>query len=115
MHLFFSASLAKISNMSLGIFPDGWKCANVSPIFKNGSESDTSNYRPISALSTLSARVFERLIYEQLSEYLEENNYLSKYQSGFQKFHSTIKALLKSTNDLLTLTKVCSMGPYFLT
>ena len=54
--------------------------------FKNGSKSELGNYRPISMLSAV-ARVFERLIYEQLSEYFQENNFLIKYQSGFRKFH----------------------------
>ena len=79
--------------MFLGIFPNGWKCAKASPIYKNGSKTDIDNYRPISVLSTL-AWVSERLIYDQPSEYLEGNNYHSKYQSGFRKFHQTITALL---------------------
>ena len=46
------------------------------------------------------ARVSERLIYEQqLSEYFQENNFLTKYQSGFRKFHSTFTSMLKTTND----------------
>ena len=35
------------------------KCAKVFPIFKGGNKSDSSNYRPISILSTIS-RIFER-------------------------------------------------------
>ena len=47
---------------------------------------------PISMLSAV-ARVFERLTYEQLSEYFEENKFLTKYQSGFRKFHSTVTSI----------------------
>ena len=47
------------------------------------------------------ARVFEHLIYEQQSEYFQENNSLTKYQSGFRKFHSTATSMLKTTNDWL--------------
>ena len=47
------------------------------------------------------ARVFERLIYEQLSEYFQENNFVTKYQSGFRKFHSAVMPTLKTTNDWL--------------
>ena len=66
------------------------------------------NYRPISVLSTV-ARVFERLVYDQLSYFMEQNKYLSQYQSGVRKFHSTITAMLKNSNDwLLNMDK----GPY---
>ena len=56
------------------------------------------NYSPISVLSTV-ARVFERLVHDQLSFYMEM--YLSKYRSGFRKFHSTITSTLKNANDKL--------------
>ncbi len=97
-----SKGLAKIFNISIstGIFPDSWKTAKVAPIFKEGNKSEMGNYRPISILSTV-ARVFERLIYDQLSSYMEKNKYLSKYQSGFRKFHSTITSMLKNANDWL--------------
>ena len=56
------------------------------------------NYRPISVISVI-AKVFERIIYNQLSSYLSENNILSQYQSGFRSFHSTMTALLEATDD----------------
>ena len=42
-------SLAYIFNTSLksSRFPDDWKTARVTPIFKEGDKSDKSNYRPI--------------------------------------------------------------------
>ena len=96
--LVISRSLAKIFNISLktGVFPVQWKYARLAPIFKGGLKNETGNYRPISVLSTL-ARVFERLIYNQLSNYFESNGYLTKCQSGFRKFHSTVTAILKKT------------------
>ncbi|CAD6222023.1 GSCOCG00005289001-RA-CDS, partial [Cotesia congregata] len=45
-------------------------------------------------------KVFESIIANQVVEYLEENNLLDKYQSGFRKFHSTQSALLKVTEDI---------------
>ena len=44
-------------------------------------------------------RGFEHLIYEQLSKYFQENNFSTKYQSGFRKLDSTVKSMLKATND----------------
>ena len=64
-------SIFNISN-STGTFPDSWKVAKVTPIFKEGGKSEIGNYRPISILSTV-ARVFERLVYDQLSSYMEKN------------------------------------------
>ena len=97
-----SKGLANIFNISIstGTFPDSWKIAKVAPIFKEGSKSEIGNYRPISVLSTV-ARVFERLVYDQLSSYMEKNKYLSKYQSGFRKFHSTVTSMLRNSNDWL--------------
>lgn len=42
--------LTYIFNTSLtsGVFPDDWKKARVSPIYKDGSKEDCGNYRPIS-------------------------------------------------------------------
>ena len=81
-----------------GTFPDDWKLAKVTPIFKQGDRSDMNNYRPISVISAI-AKVFERIVYNQLSSYLSENNILSKYQSGFRSFHSTVTALLEATDN----------------
>ena len=57
-----------------------------------------NTYRPISVISAI-AKVFERIVYNQLSSYLSENNILSKYQSGFRSFHSTVTALLEATDN----------------
>ena len=82
-------SLCDIFNLSLatGVFPDCWKVARVAPIFKNGEQNDRSNYRPISVLPFLS-RVFKKLFYNQLYEYLDKNKHLFSHQSGFRSLHS---------------------------
>ena len=53
-------------------FPKRLKIAKVIPIFKSGQRKYLDNYRPISILPILS-RIFERIAYEQLAEYLEKN------------------------------------------
>ena len=45
------------------------------------------------------AKTFESLISQQLLEFLDNNEILTKYQSGFRKGHSTITSLLNSTNQ----------------
>ena len=92
--------LSQIFNMSLSTreVPDNWKVARVAPIYKCGSSSENSNYRPISVLPVVS-RLFEKLIYEQLYTYRNNNNLLFSGQSGFQSFHSVLTSLLKCSND----------------
>ena len=92
--------LTDLFNLSLKTreYPDDWKLAKVSPVFKAGERNDPNNYRPISVLSTIS-RVFEKLVYEQIYNYLIKNNILDTRQSGFRSLHSTVTALLDLTNQ----------------
>ena len=57
-----------------------------------------NNYRPISIIPVV-AKVFERIIYDQIYDYLTKNGLLSDQQSGFRSLHSTVTALLEVTND----------------
>jgi len=41
-------------------------------------------------------KVFEKLVCDQLKEFLESNNNLNPFQSGFRKQHSTATAALKA-------------------
>ena len=55
------------------------------------------NYRPISVISVV-AKIFERLIFEQLYEYLNNNNLITASQSGFRSLHITLTALVEATD-----------------
>ena len=93
-------SLTTIFNKSIlsGSFPDDMKIAIVSPIYKSDCKSKPTNYRPVSVLSAV-AKIFEKLISHQLSNYLESNKILVNQQSGFRKKHSTETSLLSVTNE----------------
>lgn len=86
--------LTHICNLSLsnGIFPQELKLAKVLPIFKSGDPTKFNNYRPISILPSIS-KIFEKIIYTRIVNYLERENVLYKYQFGFRKNHSTQMAL----------------------
>ena len=84
--------------MLSGIFPDDWKCARATPLFKQGEASDLNNYRPISVISVI-AKVFERIVYDQLYNFLSDEDIISTHQSGFRSLHSTVTALLEATDN----------------
>ena len=94
--------LPEMFNLSstLGIFLDVWKHVRVSPIYKSGDKEDCSNYRPISVVSVVS-KLFEKLVYTEINNYLNKNYILTPFQSGFRKGHSTSTSLLKTTNTWL--------------
>ena len=69
----------------------------MSSLYKNGAKNDLSNYRPISVIPTVS-KIYEKIIYDQLYDYLNTNNLLTRFQSGFRSFHSTLIAFFEETN-----------------
>ena len=87
--------LAHINNLSFvtGIFPDELKISNVVPIYKAKNEKEFSNYRPVSVLPVFS-KLLERLMYNRLIDYINENKLLYKLQFGFQKGKDTSMALI---------------------
>lgn len=83
-------SLTKIFNLSIttSIFPAAWKLGRVTSLFKKGDPTNPNNYRPITVLSTVS-KILERLIHNQVYNYLQENNLLTSKQYGFRPKLST--------------------------
>lgn len=58
-------------------FPDDWRCARVTPLFKQGESFHLNNYRPISVISVV-AKVFERIVYDQLYNFLNSEEIIFK-------------------------------------
>ena len=69
------------------------------PIFKSGDSSKITNYRPISVLSLFS-KVFEKVMYNHISDFIESVNVLYKYQFGFRQRHSTQQAIITLVNKI---------------
>ena len=86
------------SSMEPGVSPDFWKLARVTPILHSGNKSDASNYRPISIISVF-ARIFEKIVHDQLYNFLTINNILTLSQSAFRKLHSMITSLINCTDS----------------
>ena len=93
-NLSISNFLSKFFNkcVSLGVYPNLMKVAQVLPIHKNGSKSECGNYRPISILSQLN-KIFEKLINKRLYNFLEKYKILSDHQYAFRKNKSTSHAI----------------------
>ncbi len=74
-------SLTQIFDKTIrtSIFSDDWQLVRVTPIFKKGKKDDMDNYRPISVISVVT-KIFEKLIFEQLCEYLNNNNVIAASQ-----------------------------------
>ena len=90
-----------VLNQSLlqGIFQENFKVSKVTPIDKGGEEVDPFNYRPISTLSALT-QIFEKIICEQVVDYLEKYEILYEFQFGFRKGHSTSQAIAEIADNL---------------
>ena len=82
-----------------GIVPQQLKVAKVIPIFKTGSQTSMDNYRPISLLCVFS-KILEKIMFNRLSTFLENNNILCPEQFGFRKLHSTIHPLTLFINQI---------------
>ena len=85
--------------IELGTFPKILKVAKVTPVFKKGDSQLFDNYRPISLLPIF-GKVFEKIIYSRLYDFLISQNIVYSKQFGFRKSHSTSHAVNYSVNML---------------
>ena len=82
-----------------GKLPSDWKKAHVVPVHKKGDKQCLKNYRPISLLPICS-KIFERLIYNELFTFFNDNNLISPNQSGFRPGDSCINQLIAITHEI---------------
>ena len=108
------SSITHIINLSIqqSAFPSGFKTAKVVPLHKKDDKLDPKNYRPVAILPVLS-KILERVIYLQVTEYLNTNNLLHPNHHGYRKNHNTTTALLQmydnwvETDDRGEYSSVC--------
>ena len=84
-----------------GVFPNDWKKANVIPVHKKGNEQLVSNYYPLSLL-LICSKIFEKLIFDCIYDFLDQNCLLKANQSGFSPGDSCIHQLIAITHNIST-------------
>ncbi len=73
----------------------------ITPLHKAGDNSEPSNFRPISILPCL-GKVLEKLVHQQLYNYLDSHDLLSSQQSGFCKGFSTGTCLVNFLDEIFS-------------
>ena len=88
--------LQNIFNVSLGTgeVVSDMRIANVTPIFKAGDTTDSSNYRPIS-LTSVPGKLLESIVKDRIVVHLEDNELIGKSQHGFLRGKSCLTNLLE--------------------
>lgn len=100
---FIDIYLTHIINYAIevGSFPELWKVAIGCPLPKKQNPSDMSDIRIISLLPCIS-KILEKVMFNQMYEFLNSNDILPAFQTGFRKYFSTSMALAQVTDDLLS-------------
>ena len=96
--------------LDVGRYPNICKIGRVTSLFKGGDKLDRDNFRPITVLSQIN-QVFEKIIKARLTTYLNEINFLTDFQFGFRKNHSTshgISYLNEKILSILHKKKLCA-------
>ena len=87
-------------SLTHGFIPPSLKRAAITPVFKSGTKTSPSNYRPISLSSTI-IKVFERIIRKQVVAFMNRQCHLNNTQHGFRSGRSCLSALLDVFDDLM--------------
>ena len=97
----FSDQLAVCYNSSLeqSIYPDVLKIGRITPAHKSGSETQIDNYRPISALPSIS-KIYETLTLNRMMSFIFAHSILSVAQYGFRQGKSTTQAITKLLSNI---------------
>ena len=92
LQVIFSRSLDE------GSLPPDWLKANVSPVFKKGEKSSSSNYRPIS-LPCILCKILEHIITSNIVKHFDDNKILYDFQHGFRAKRSCETQLIMLVED----------------
>ena len=92
-------TLSRLHNscMLSGSFPDELKFGIITPVYKKGQKDKIENYTPISTLPIFD-KIFEKLPYSRIYDFMIERKIICETQFGFRKHHSTSHAIYHSLN-----------------
>ena len=83
-----------------GYIPLKWKVADIFSLHKTGKDPcNPLNYRPISLTSNV-CKTMEAMVTARLTHFLELNNLITPFQSGFRKHHSTNDHLVRLQTEI---------------
>ena len=68
---------------------------------QRGDRETVGNYRPISLLP-LPGKLLEKVVHSRLSAFLDDNNFLTDQQGGFQKGHSMTSTTADLTDNIFS-------------
>ena len=87
-------------SMTLGLFPESWAVAVVTPIPKTGNIHLATNWRPISIIPLI-GKLMEKLCNSLLTNHLGVHNLLCDEQYGFRSKRSTSTAIFNYIKNII--------------
>ena len=93
-------ALTHIINLSLrhNTYPEKWKSSKVVPLYKKDDPLNPKNYRPVALIPVLS-KVLERVVSQQIIQYLSKNNILNPNHHAYRSKHKTSTAMIQMVNS----------------
>ena len=88
------------NSSQLSCYPDIWKRSNIILAHKKSDKKLVNNYRRISLLP-ICGKIFEKIIFNKIYNFLLEDSLLNSNQSGFCPGDSCINQLLAVTHEIL--------------
>ena len=80
-------------------YPVIWKRSNIIPVHKKNDKQLVENYRPISLLPIF-GKIFEKIIFDRLYNFLLQEQLLNPNQSGFCPSFSCVNQLIAVTHEI---------------
>jgi hypothetical protein len=75
------------------VWPERWSTGVITPLFKDGSRLDPSNYRPITLLSIM-GKLFGSVVNARLADFSEATDSICDEQGGFRRARGTPDQIL---------------------
>jgi hypothetical protein len=82
------------ASINQGKLPLPWQQIHVKPLYKSGSKTKTTNYRPVT-LNSIICKVLESIVQTTITNDLNQNQLLNPCQHGFRSRHTTVTNLLE--------------------